>query len=139
MLGFFDLPWIPLYLAVTFIVHPWLGWLTVAGLCIVLTLALLNQAMTKPHTARAMQMDASEAFFVEQSRRTAEAVLPMGMRSGVSSRWADMHRGGLATAQVGGDRAQGFTATSKAFRLLLQSSLLGLGGYLALGRRFRRA
>jgi PrtD family type I secretion system ABC transporter len=134
VLGFFDLPWIPLYLGVTFLVHPWLGWLTVAGLAVVFTLAILNQTVTKPHTAQAMLMDASEAFFVEQSRRTAEAVLPMGMRAGVSARWADMHRGGLATGQVGSDRAQGFTAASKAFRMLLQSSLLGLGGYLALGQ-----
>lgn len=43
-----------------------------------------------------------------------------------------MHRDGLATGQVGADRSQGFAAASKAFRLLLQSSLLGLGGYLAL-------
>ncbi|WP_298863873.1 type I secretion system permease/ATPase [uncultured Sulfitobacter sp.] len=132
MLGFFDLPWIPLYLGVTFIVHPWLGWLAVAGVCVVLVLALMNQAFSKEHIARAMQMDGTESFFIEQSRRTAEAVLPMGMRPGVSARWAEMHRDGLATGQVGSDRSQGFTAMSKAFRLFLQSSLLGLGGYLAL-------
>lgn len=98
----------------------------------VLVLALANQAATRKYTVQAMQMDGTESFFVEQSRRTAEAVLPMGMRAGVSARWAAMHREGLATAQVGGDRGQGFAATSKAFRLLLQSTLLGLGGYLAL-------
>ncbi|QUJ78100.1 type I secretion system permease/ATPase [Sulfitobacter albidus] len=132
VLGFFDLPWIPIYVAVCFFVHPWLGWLTVAGLGVVLVLALLNQFTTRKHTAKAMQMDGAESFFVEQSRRTAEAVLPMGMRRGVAARWSQMHRDGLATAQVGGDRGQGYTAASKAFRLLLQSSLLGLGGYLAL-------
>jgi len=62
-------------------------------------------------------------------------VLPMGMGPGVTRRWDDMHRSGLATGQVGGDRAQGFTAASKAFRLLLQSTLLGLGGYLALSQQ----
>lgn len=82
ILGFFDLPWIPLYLAVCFLVHAWLGWLTVGGLVIVLILALANQAVSRKHTARAMQMDGAEAFFVEQSRRTAEAVIPMGMRAG---------------------------------------------------------
>lgn len=132
ILGFFDLPWIPLYVAVCFLVHPWLGMLTLAGLFIVMALALLNQIFTRKHTAKAMQMDGTESFFVEQSRRTAEAVIPMGMRKGVSARWSEMHRDGLATGQVGGDRGQGFTAASKAFRLLLQSSLLGLGGYLAL-------
>ncbi|WP_299030934.1 type I secretion system permease/ATPase [uncultured Sulfitobacter sp.] len=132
MLGLFDLPWIPLYLAVTFIVHPLLGWTTVAGLCVVLVLALLNQFSSRAYHAKAMQMDSSESFFIEQSRRTAEAVLPMGMRPGVAARWSAMHRDGLAVGQIGADRSQSFTATSKAFRLLLQSTLLGLGGYLAL-------
>lgn len=132
VLGFFDMPWVPLYLAVCFAVHVWLGWLTVAGLAVVTVLALLNQWATRSHTARAMQMDGTESFFVEQSRRTAEAVIPMGMRAGVSARWTQMHRDGLATGQVGGDRGQGFAAASKAFRMLLQSTLLGLGGYLAL-------
>ncbi|WP_052265234.1 type I secretion system permease/ATPase [Ruegeria sp. ANG-R] len=132
MLGFFDLPWIPLYLAVVFYIHAWLGWLTVAGLSVVLVLALANQWSTNRHHAKAMQMDGTESFFVEQSRRNAEAIVPLGMASRVAGKWADMHHDGLATGQVGGDRAEGFAAASKAFRMLLQSTLLGLGGYLAL-------
>lgn len=132
MLGLFDLPWIPLYLAVVFIVHAWLGWLTVAGLLVVTLLALGNQWSTRDHHAKAMGMDGSESFFVEQSRRNAEALVPLGMANRVTSHWVGMHRDGLAVGQVGGDRSEGFTAASKAFRLLLQSSLLGFGGYLAL-------
>ena len=132
MLGIFDLPWIPLYLAVFLIIHVWLGWLTVAGLAVVAVLALANQWTTRDHHAKAMGMDGSESFFVEQSRRNAEALVPLGMTGRVTGRWDTMHREGLAVGQVGGDRSEGYTAASKAFRLLLQSSLLGLGGYLAL-------
>ena len=95
-------------------------------------LKLLNQALTRKHFAKAMQMDGSESFFVEQARRNAEAMLPQGMLSPVADRWRAMHDNGLSTGQRGSERAEGFTAFSKAFRLLLQSSLLGLGGYLAL-------
>ncbi|MEX0284138.1 MAG: type I secretion system permease/ATPase [Paracoccaceae bacterium] len=132
MLGLFDAPWIPFYLAVVWLVHPWLGMLALAGVGVVVSLALLNQATTRRHFARAMSMDASESFFVEQARRTADAILPLGMADRVMGRWQAMHAQGLATSQVGSDRAEGFTAGSKAFRLLLQSALLGLGGYLAL-------
>lgn len=132
MLGLFDLPWIPLYLFVVFMVHVWLGFLTLAGLSIVMVLALMNQALTRHHHARAMAMDGTESFFVEQSRRSAEAILPLGMEERIANIWSRMHETGLATGQIGSDRAEGFTATSKAFRMLLQSSLLGLGGYLAL-------
>ncbi|MDW3224781.1 MAG: type I secretion system permease/ATPase [Paracoccaceae bacterium] len=132
MLGFFDLPWIPLYLAVVFFVHPWLGWLALAGAIVVVVAALLNQWATHRHFARAMGMDGAEAAFVEQSHRTGEALVPLGMLQKVRSHWQSMHARSLATGQVGGDRAEGFAAFSKSFRLLLQSSLLGLGGYLAL-------
>jgi len=132
VLGLFDTPWIPFYLGIVFLVHPWLGWLAVAGLCVVLILALLNQWTTRDHHARAMRMDSAESFFADQSRRNAEAIVPLGMTGRITARWADMHRDGLAVGQTGGDRAEGFTASSKAFRLLLQSALLGLGGYLAL-------
>ncbi|MHA7826218.1 MAG: type I secretion system permease/ATPase [Roseovarius sp.] len=132
MLGLFDTPWIPFYMAVVFLIHPWLGFLALAGLGIVTVLALLNQWATRAHHARAMQMDSAESFFADQSRRNAEAIVPLGMSGRITARWADMHRSGLAVGQVGGDRGEGFTAGSKAFRLALQSALLGLGGYLAL-------
>src|SRR6056297_637067 len=132
MLGLFDTPWIPLYLAVVFLIHPWLGFLALGGLLVVTVVAMINQWTTQSHHARAMQMDSAESFFVDQSRRNAEAIVPLGMSSRVTSRWADMHRSGLAVGQLGGDRAEGFTAGSKAIRLALQSALLGLGGYLAL-------
>jgi len=132
MMGIFDTPWIPLYMLVVFIVHPWLGWLTLAGVCVVAGAALLNQLTTLEHHSKAMMMDSSESFFVEQARRNADAIVPLGMSARITQRWEKMHRDGLAVGQTGGDRAEGFTAFSKAFRLLLQSSLLGLGGYLAL-------
>ena len=132
VLGIFDLPWVPFYLAVVFFIHPWLGWLAIAGAAVVVMLALANQFLTRKAYAKAMAMDGVESFFVEQARRNAEAVVPLGMLGRVRNRWAEMHASGLATGQVGGDRAEGFTASSKAFRLLLQSALLGLGGYLAL-------
>lgn len=132
VLGMFDTPWIPFYLAVVFFIHTWLGVLTLAGVGVVLALALFNQGLTRKHYAAAMQMDGAESFFVDQTRRNAEAIIPLGMGDRIKHLWGDMHREGLATGQTGGDRAEGFTATSKAFRMLLQSGLLGLGGYLAL-------
>lgn len=132
MLGIFDLPWVPFYLVVVFLIHPWLGFLGLAGLFVVTALALANQFLTKQYFAKAMSMDGQEAFFVEQSHRTSEAVVPLGMLDKVRNHWQKMHGSGLYVGQTGSERAEGFAASSKAFRLLLQSALLGLGGYLAL-------
>ncbi|WP_299288280.1 type I secretion system permease/ATPase [uncultured Tateyamaria sp.] len=132
MLGLFDTPWIPFYLGVVFLIHPWLGMLAIAGVGVVTVVALLNQLTTKDYHAQAMRMDGAESHFVDQSRRNAEAIVPLGMAGRITGRWSDMHREGLAVGQTGSDRAEGYAAFSKSFRLLLQSALLGLGGYLAL-------
>ena len=131
ILGFFDLPWVPFYLAIVFAVHPWLGYLAIGGALIVTFLALLNQLLTRASLAKAMAMDGMETSFVEQSHLNADAVLPLGMGAHLRKHWSNMHQSGLATGQIGNDRGEAFSTSSKAFRLLLQSALLAMGGYLA--------
>src|SRR5690606_3348418 len=132
ILGLFDVPWIPFFLVIVFSLHPWLGYLTLAGAAVVAVAAYLNQAVTLKTTAEAMAIDAAERGFVERSRRQAEAVLALGMQGKILHRWQDMHEKSLARMQRGGDRSEVFAAFSKAFRLLLQSMLLTLGAFLAI-------
>lgn len=132
MPALFDLPWVPFYLVICFVVHPWLGYMAMGGAAVVIVAALWNEAMTRRPVGEAMAMDASESFFVEQARRNAEAVLPQGMIGPIARRWRGMHDAGLATGQIGAEWSEGVMAFSKAFRLLLQSALLALGGYLVL-------
>lgn len=131
-LGLFDLPWIPFYLAVVFFIHSWLGYLAISGAFVVTALALINHRITQKPLAQAMAMDASESQFVEQGYRNADTIVPLGMLGNITTHWQNMHGAGLARGQIGGERGERFTAASKSFRMLLQSSLLGLGGYLAL-------
>lgn len=132
ILGFFDLPWMPFYLAIVFFIHPLLGFLALLGAAVVTVLALLNQYMTSEPLGMAMGMDAQESIFVDQSHRNADAVVPLGMSQKLQTHWQEMHNNGLATGQRGADHGELFSTISKAFRLLLQSSLLALGGYLVL-------
>lgn len=132
ILGFFDLPWMPFYLAIVFFVHPLLGFLALFGAAVVTVLALLNQYLTSEPLGIAMGMDANESAFVDQSHRNADAIVPLGMSGKLLGYWREMHNNGLATGQGGADHGELFSTLSKAFRLLLQSSLLGLGAYLVL-------
>lgn len=132
IIGLFDIPWIPLFLGVVFLIHPWLGYLTLAGAAVVAVAALLNQFATRRPIAEALEVDAVERTFSERSRRNAELVLALGMQHNVRKRWKQIHAASLARIQVSGDRSEGFAAFSKSFRLLLQSMLLTLGAYLAI-------
>ena len=132
ILGIFDVPWIPFFLAIVFFIHPWLGYLTLAGALVVTIAAFLNQVVTRDAIARAVSIDGSERNFVEKSRRNAEVVFALGMQRRIGDRWRDMHDQSLAYAQLSGERSEGFSAFSKSFRMLLQSMLLTLGAYLAI-------
>jgi PrtD family type I secretion system ABC transporter len=130
--GLFDMPWMPLFLGLVFFIHPWLGWLTLAGAGVVTVAALLNQVLAQKSIHRAMGLEGAERGLIEQARNDAEALHALGMRERLVARWRGLHDAALAAGQVGSDRSEGFAAFSKSFRLLLQSALLTLGAYLAL-------
>ena len=130
--GLFDMPWMPIFLVLVFLIHPWLGWLTLAGAGVVMVAALLNQMLAQHSISRAMAMEGAERNLTEQARGDAETWRALGMRDRLVARWRAQHDAALATGQVGSDRSEGFTAFSKSFRLLLQSAILTLGAYLAL-------
>ena len=132
ILGLFDLPWIPIFLAVVFLIHPWLGWLTVAGAVIVIIAAIINWFASRDPIRNAGVSEGVERSFVERARRNAEAVLALGMLDKVTDRWSGLHESSLGHYQSGGDRSEAVAAFSKSFRLLLQSTLLTVGAYLAL-------
>ncbi|MFZ5749516.1 MAG: type I secretion system permease/ATPase [Pseudomonadota bacterium] len=131
--GVFDLPWMPLYLAVLFIIHAWLGWLTIAGALVVLALALVNRVVTHGAIARAAALDATERRFAERCRELSLGLLPMGMEDSLARRWDRLHVASLAGTQRGSDPSEALAATSRSFRMLLQSGILTMGAYLVLG------
>lgn len=132
LLALFDLPWTPLFLALIFVFHPWLGLLALGGGGLLILVAALNQRMT----ATAMQQTAlaatgSEAlsrhFLAEAETVTALGMGPSAFRHLQALRWRTL-RAGLTAA----DRTGGFAALTRALRLFLQSAMLGLGAHLVL-------
>ena len=128
----FDLPFVPLFLLVLFIVHPWLGWLTVAGAGVGGIIALTNRAVTQTAIRRAAALDGADRDFIDKSHRTAETTVAMGMQAAVTGRWRSLHDSALASGQTGSDPSEMLAAASRAFRMLLQSAMLTLGAYLVL-------
>lgn len=132
MPGLFDLPWVPLYLGVLFMVHPWLGWLTIAGSAIVAGLAWLGHHLSQGLLTRSLTDDAVARDFAERSQRSADMITAMGMQASVSTRWRSLHDAGLAAGQRAGNPGEMIGATSRAFRMLMQSAILTLGAYLVI-------
>lgn len=128
----FDLPWSIIFMLGIFIFHPYLGYLAIGGGLILMTVAIINQVVSK----RPLQ-DANEATFHaenmgEQLRTGADTIQALGMRRAAFARWIDLRNKSLRAGIKAGDFGGSFGTITKTFRLFLQSAMLGLGAYLVL-------
>jgi PrtD family type I secretion system ABC transporter len=128
----FDLPWTPLFVAVLFLFHPWMGWFAIAGGLLVLALALLNQMRTKAPQAEAARLSATADAATETTRKAIETVRGLGMVGALSHKWNTARSAALGAAMTASDLGGALSIGTKTFRLLLQSAILGLGAFLVL-------
>ncbi|MGR3371542.1 MAG: type I secretion system permease/ATPase [Pseudooceanicola nanhaiensis] len=128
----FDLPFMPIFVAVLFLLHPWLGLLTLGGAGISIGLAWLSRSLTDSAIRRATEADTGARDFSEAGRQAAEAVAAMRMGGAVGMRWRGLHNRALAAAQASGDPSEALAAASRSFRMLLQSGILTLGAFLVI-------
>jgi ATP-binding cassette, subfamily C, bacterial exporter for protease/lipase len=134
LVAIYDLPWSPLYLFVVFMLHPYLGYLAVGGAAVVAVLALLNEWATGRTMGEASQLEIVENRFSDEAQRNADSVLSMGMSLNAAKAWMKQRVAALAAAQAAGERAEVFAASSKVFRMFLQSGMLALAAYLVIQR-----
>ncbi|MEO0748613.1 MAG: type I secretion system permease/ATPase [Pseudomonadota bacterium] len=128
----FDIPWTPLFLFGIWIFHPWLGSLAIAGGTLLVILAILNQRVSKEASADANTASFEADAMAARMGRDADMISALGMRETMFKRW--MSQRGLALDKHLGaaDISGSFLSATKAFRLLLQSAMLGLGAVLVL-------
>src|SRR5437016_3177658 len=127
-----DLPWAPVFLAICFLIHPWVGMMPFAGGIILLVLRILTDRRSRAPT-RAMGQDAGlRAAVAELARRSSGTVVAMGMASTLAARWQDVNDRYLAAAARASDVVGSYGSLSKILRLLLQSAMLGFGAYLVI-------
>ncbi len=84
--AFFDAPWTPVFLCILFLFHWMLGVLAVFSGCLLLLLALLNQARTGGLQGELGEATARSQHFVEQMRAGSETVQGLGMQDAVVAR-----------------------------------------------------
>ncbi|TXM94974.1 type I secretion system permease/ATPase [Methylobacterium sp. WL116] len=134
LLAFCDAPWTPIFLLACFILHPWFGWMAIAGGLIIFALTLLNDVATKRELAAAGQAANAAGQYAQAAIRNSEVLQAMGMLGALRGLWGHRHAEVLAFQALASDRAGLIVATTKFTRMFLQTMILGVGAYLALHR-----
>jgi ATP-binding cassette subfamily C protein len=128
----FDLPWLPIYLFLVFLLHPSLGLLALAGALALVVLTVLTELRSKGPT-RAAQTAANRRLAVlEAARRNAAAVRGLGMAPHIQSRFAAETERYFEAHTKAADVATVYGTLSKVGRYVIQSVVLGLGAYLVI-------
>jgi PrtD family type I secretion system ABC transporter len=128
----FDLPWMPLYLAICFLFHTYIGLTALAGAIVLVILTVATELQTRGPTRSATQFAAARNVLAEASRRNAEAITAMGMVGRIAQRWSDLNRNYVASSGRASDVVGGLGAMSKVLRLFLQSAILAVGAWLVI-------
>ncbi len=128
----FDLPWMPLYLGISFLFHVWIGTTALIGVIILVALTILTETRTKSPAKASSNFAVSRSALALEARRNAEVLHAMGMRGHATSRWREANRRYLAAHEAGNDIAIGLGGMSKTFRMILQSVILAVGACLVL-------
>ncbi|WP_246679255.1 type I secretion system permease/ATPase [Mesorhizobium sp. B2-6-2] len=128
----FDLPWLPLYLFIIFMFHWLLGVTALLGAIVLVVLTIMAERLTRKPVSSGTSSGIRRNGLVSAANRNAEVVAAMGMAGGLTARWEDANLDYIAEQRKVSDVAGGFGAISKVLRMLLQSSMLGLGAWLVI-------
>jgi len=135
VLALFDTPWIPVYMAVLFLLHPALCLLAVVGAAISCFLAFMGERYTGKPMAQANRLASKSTERLDANMRNAEVIEAMGMLRTLRTLWRREHLDFLKLQSEASDKGACWSHASKYFRIFLQSAALGLGAYLVLDQQ----
>lgn len=135
LFAFFDAPWMPIYVAILFLFDVYFGVFAIFAALIILSLTVINDKKTKTELEEANKVYQNSTAFVSHSLRNSEVIEAMGMRSNIKDRWMVKYLEFLNKQSNASDEAGVWSNLSKTLRMLFQSLILGLGGWLVIEGR----
>ncbi|GLR45429.1 type I secretion system permease/ATPase [Mesorhizobium amorphae] len=131
----FDLPWSPIYIAIIFLLHPWLGFFALGSSLLLIAMAVINEYLVRAPLKQANDLATANYNFTEMSLRNSEVIRAMGMIDGLIRRWGRDRSLALRRQTQASDRAALMSGVIRFLRLTMQSLILGLGAYLVIERQ----
>lgn len=135
VLALFDAPWTPIYIGVCFMLHPWIGVLTLTGGVVLFTVALLSERRTAGLVRDAGRANTAAYHAMEASVAAAPTVRALGMTDVLVRRHLTERGAGAGLQLQAGIAAGHYVSAAKSIRLVLQSSALALGALLAINEQ----
>jgi ATP-binding cassette subfamily C protein len=122
----------PLFLGFVYLLHPWLGLVTLAGALVLCCLTLATEIMTRRSSKEMHQAAVTRNLLADSHARNADILKAMGFGGRAVARFEKANARHLEIQTQTSDISGTFGGMAKVLRMLLQSGLLGLGAYLTI-------
>lgn len=127
-----DAPFAPLFVAICFLFHPYLGVVALCGAIVLFGLALANELATRETLKEAGRRSSEATHYATSSMNNVEVIHALGMHRAIHQCWADRHIDALRYQAKASDRSGLIMSTTKFVRQSLQVLILGMGAWLAI-------
>jgi ATP-binding cassette subfamily C protein len=130
--AFLDLPWVPVFVALSFGIHPALGIVALASTVMVALAALATEMlMRRPVLAGARHAGEAQRHSAGVLR-DAETVSALGMRGTMRALWLGHHEATLSQQVVTAGRSGLLLSVTKFVRSGVQIAIMGVAAYLVI-------
>ncbi|MBF7731667.1 type I secretion system permease/ATPase [Pseudomonas sp. N040] len=131
-LALFDAPWTPIYVAVSFMLHPLLGWLSLFFVGNLVALAILGQRRSAGFAEAAGKAEVAGNNFLLSKLRNSEVIEPLGMLGNLRRRWSVGNQQYLHLQSQAQRVSERMLSAIRFVRYSQQSLALGAGALLAI-------
>ncbi len=132
LIAFCDAPWTPVFIIVSWLLHPYFGILAIISCLIIFGLAVMNDNATKNPIQMATMASIAAQNDAGSTLRNAEVMKAMGMWGGLQARWRVRRDEQVAWQAAASDAGGAVMSGIKVFRQVIQTLILGGGAYLAI-------
>ncbi|MBN1932748.1 MAG: type I secretion system permease/ATPase [Desulfobacterales bacterium] len=130
--AFFDVPWIPVYLGVIYLMHPILGYTATGGAAVILVMGLLQNVLTKNDLEKVNDLKDGERKFILKSLHNAEMLKSMGMLGNTARHWNKINDRKMGGQEKSDKKGQVLNSVSTSFRAFMQVLIYCVGALLVI-------
>jgi PrtD family type I secretion system ABC transporter len=132
IIQFFDVPWLPIYMVLLYLMNPLLFYLLLGGSVVMVGLTLASERLTKQPLQEASLASGAAARFVDSAMSNAEVINAMGMQASLVRRWSSFNDRSMVLQTRASIRAGAISGWTKFMRQMIQSLGMAAGAYVML-------
>jgi ATP-binding cassette subfamily C protein len=132
LVSILDFFWMPMFLAIIFVLHWILGWLTVGGIAFLALLIAARMLSSSAREERAKTASKKIGILKDLMVSSRDVIRGQEMGAAVKERWLAARKASRDRAIELRDRTLWFDVYIRQFRLLLQYSVMATGAYFTL-------